>query len=50
MNRTAPPTRIDKIIFAGVLALLVFAPLAFGAVHVWAFTVVELGVFLLLGL
>lgn len=50
MNRTALPTRIDNIIFAGVLALLVFAPLAFGSVHVWAYTIVELGVFLLLGL
>ena len=28
--------------------LLVFAPLAFGSVHVWAYTLVELGVFFLI--
>jgi len=41
-------SRIDKIIFAGIIGLLIFAPLAFGSVHVWAYTLVELGVFLLL--
>jgi O-antigen ligase len=41
-------SRIDKIIFAGIIALLMFAPLAFGAVHVWAYSLVEVGVFLLL--
>ena len=41
-------SRIDKIIFAGIIVLLVFAPLAFGSVHVWAYSIVELGVFLLL--
>ena len=45
-----PHSRIEKTVFAGIIVLLVFAPLAFGSVHVWAFTIVELGVFLLLGL
>jgi len=41
---------IDKFVFTGTLALLIFAPLAFGAIHVWAYTVVEIGVFFLLAL
>jgi len=41
---------IDKIIFGGIIVLLVFAPLAFGSVHVWAYSVIEVGVFLLLAL
>ena len=41
---------IDKIIFGGIIVLLVFAPLAFGSVHVWAYSVIEIGVFLLLAL
>ncbi|MEN8247001.1 MAG: O-antigen ligase family protein, partial [Thermodesulfobacteriota bacterium] len=49
MNRI-PPSKIDKVIFVGILVLLVFAPLAFGAVHVWAYSLVEFGVFLLLAL
>ena len=43
-------SRTDRIIFAGIIGLLIFAPLAFGSVHVWAYTVVELGVFALLSL
>ena len=43
-------SKIDRLIFAGIIGLLVFAPLAFGSVHVWAYTLVELGVFLLLTL
>ena len=43
-------SRIDKIIFTGIIVLLVFAPLAFGSVHVWAYSFLELGVFLLLAL
>ena len=43
-------SRIDKIIFGGIIALLIFAPLAFGAVHVWAYSVIQLGVLLLLAL
>ena len=43
-------SRTDRIIFAGIIGLLIFAPLFFGAVHVWAYTVVQLGVFALLAL
>jgi hypothetical protein len=43
-------SRIDRIIFYGIVFLLVFAPLAFGSVHVWAYSVIEAGVFLLMGL
>jgi len=41
-------TRIHKIIFFGIIFLLIFAPLAFGSVHVWAYSMIEVGVFLLL--
>jgi len=44
------PSIIDKIIFRTIIALLVFAPLAFGSVHVWAYSILEIGVFLLLAL
>ena len=44
------PTKIERIIFAGIIILLVFAPLAFGSVHVWAYSIIEVGVFLLLAL
>jgi O-antigen ligase len=43
-------SRIDRIIFYGIIFLLIFAPLAFGSVHVWAYSVIEVGVFLLMGL
>ena len=43
-------SRTDRIIFAGIIGLLIFAPVFFGSVHVWAYTVVELGVFALLAL
>ena len=45
-----PRSLIDKIIFTGIIVLLVFAPLAFGSVHVWAYSIIEVGVFLLLAL
>ncbi len=35
----------DRIVFGGIILLLVFAPLAFGLRHVWAYTVVQIGVF-----
>ena len=38
---------VDKIVFSGILFLLVFTQLAFGGVHVWAYTVSEITVFLL---
>jgi O-antigen ligase len=44
------PSIIDKIIFRTIIALLVFAPLAFGSVHVWAYSVIQIAVFLLAGL
>jgi len=51
MDHTYQQTgRIDRVVFYGIIFLLIFAPLAFGSVHVWAYTVVEIGVFLLLGL
>lgn len=42
--------RFDKIILFGITVLLIFAPLAFGSVHVWAYCLVEFGVFSLLAL
>lgn len=42
------PSVISRIIFLGIIAILVFAPLAFGSAHVWAYTLAELGVFFLL--
>ncbi|MFC1829820.1 hypothetical protein ACFL0O_09425, partial [Thermodesulfobacteriota bacterium] len=44
------PSTCDRIIFAGIIFLLIFAPLAFGSVHVWAYTIVEIIVFFLLAL
>ena len=38
-------SKIDKIIFYGIILLLVFAPLAFGSVHVWAYSIIEVGGF-----
>jgi len=38
---------IDKIVFSGLIFVLVFAQLAFGGVHVWAYTVFEFTVLLL---
>jgi len=40
----------DRIIFGGLIFLLIFAPLAFGSVHVWAYSLIELVVFFLLAL
>ena len=38
----------DKIIEYGLIFLIIFTPLAFGSVHVWAYTIVEVVVLLLL--
>jgi len=38
---------IDKIVFSGIIFVLVFAQLAFDGVHVWAYTVFEITVLLL---
>ena len=37
------PSRLDPVIFFGTFGLLLFGPLAFGAVEPWAIFVVELG-------
>ena len=37
----------DKVLFSGIVFVLVFTQLAFGGVHVWAYTVFEITVFLL---
>src|SRR5579863_4633299 len=39
---------LDDAVIAGLVGLLAFAPLAFGAVHQWAYTLVETGAFALL--
>ncbi len=41
-------SRIDRIIFWGIALILIFAPLAFGSVHVWAYTFIELTIFCLI--
>ncbi len=48
-NQTVLKThnRWEQIVFWGIAALLVFAPLSFGAVHVWAYSILEIGVFFL---
>jgi len=38
----------DKIIEYGLIFLIIFTPLAFGSVHIWAYTIVEVVVLLLL--
>lgn len=37
----------DLCLQAGTLALLIFTPLAFGSVHVWAYSLMEMGIFFL---
>ena len=41
-------TKCEAVVFWGCGVLLVFAPLAFGSVHVWAYSFVEIGIFSLL--
>ncbi len=38
---------IDKIIFSGIIFILIFTQLAFGGVHVWAYSVFEITVLIL---
>ena len=45
---TASPSRLDPVIFYGVFILLLFGPLAFGAVEPWSIFVLEAGAALLL--
>ncbi|MGH8008677.1 MAG: hypothetical protein ACREQ3_16930, partial [Candidatus Binatia bacterium] len=37
----------ERFLNTGILVLLVFTPLAFGAVHVWAFSLMEMSIFFL---
>jgi len=48
MTKGYKQSRIHGIILWGIVFLMVFAPLAFGSVHVWAYSIIEFGVFLLL--
>lgn len=41
---------IDKTVFCGVIFVLVFTQLFFGGVHVWAYTLAEVVIFVLAGL
>ena len=41
-------TKPDTIIENGLIFLIIFTPLAFGSVHIWAYTIVEVVVLLLL--
>ncbi|MDM8516318.1 O-antigen ligase family protein [Desulfobacterales bacterium HSG16] len=36
---------LEKSVFILTAALLIFAPLSFGSIHVWAYTILEVGVF-----
>ncbi len=38
---------IDKIVFSGIIFVLIFTQLAFGGVHVWAYSAFEIIVFVL---
>ena len=38
---------IDKIVFSGIIFVLIFTQLAFGGVHVWAYSAFEIIVFIL---
>ena len=38
---------IDKIVFSGIIFVLIFTQLAFGGVHVWAYSVFEIIVLIL---
>ena len=49
LKNLKPPV-LNRIIFCGVIFLLIFAPLAFGSVHVWAYSLIEILVFLLVAL
>jgi len=45
MKADTPESRFDRAIFFGITALLVFAPLAFGSVHTWAYCIVIIWIF-----
>lgn len=48
MGRNVIVKICDKIIESGIIFLIIFTPLAFGTVHVWAYTLMELTVIILL--
>jgi len=41
------PLMCDRVVAGGILFLIIFTPLAFGAVHPWAFSLMEVVIFLL---
>jgi len=47
-NMIETQSKWDRLIFRGIVALLIFSPLAFGSVHVWAYCLMEVAVFSLL--
>jgi O-antigen ligase len=50
LTRRSPSSQLDNVIFYGVLTVLLFGPLAFGAVEPWSVTVMEVGAALLFAL
>ena len=48
---TSPATRIklDAVIERGIMLLVIFTPLAFGAVQAWSSAIMEIGAFLVFG-
>ena len=40
-----PPFMLNRMVFIGLCAVLVWAPLPFGSVHVWAYTVLQVLIF-----
>lgn len=49
-HRRASSSALDRVIWYGVLGLLLFGPLAFGAVEVWSISIMQLGAGLLFAL
>jgi tetratricopeptide (TPR) repeat protein/O-antigen ligase len=41
-------SRLDGLVVAGLVLILAFAPIAFGSVHLWAYTLLEIAQFALL--
>jgi O-antigen ligase len=50
MRSTKAVKFLNKMIELGVIFLIVFSPLAFGSVHVWAYSIMELSVILLISI
>src|ERR1700722_15306198 len=47
-SEEGPQGRLDRVVIAGLALILTFAPMAFGAVHQWAYTMLETAQFALL--